>query len=93
MRNGTDRDPPVGPAAGGFAPENAASPRNAGVPEPHAKAIAATMRKAIGEGLATKADIRELRTEFRAEIRALKWVLGFQFALILAIAVRVFGVA
>ena len=67
----------------------------AGVPEPHAKAIAATMRKAISEGVATKSDIRELKSdirELRTEIRTIKWILGFQFALILAIAARLFGV-
>lgn len=79
---------------------------HAGIQEPHAKAIAVTMRKAVSEGVATKADIREveakidavdakvgsLRTELKAEIGAVKWILGFMLAVVLAMAGRMFGV-
>ena len=67
----------------------------AGLQERHA----VTMRKAVSEGVATKADIREVetkidsfRTQFRAEIGAIKWILGFMLAVVLAMAGRMFGV-
>ena len=70
-----------------------------GLPEPQAKAIAITVRKAVSEGVATKGDISELRAELKgdigavkAELWAVKWVLGFMFAIILAMAARLFGV-
>ena len=93
---------------------------HAGLAEPHAKAIAAMVRKAVSEGAATKADvgeakaeigdvradiaklraeiaklraeIGEVRTEVKAELWAIKWVLGFLFAIVLAMAARLFGV-
>ena len=78
----------------------------AGLQERHAKAIAVTMRKAVSEGVATKADIREVETkidavdakvesfraQFKAEIGAIKWILGFMLAVVLAMAGRMFGV-
>ena len=78
----------------------------AGLQERHAKAIAVTVRKAVSEGVATKADIREVETkidavdakvdsfraELKAEIGAIKWILGFTLALLLAMAGRMFGV-
>ena len=67
----------------------------AGLPEPQAKAIAATMRKAVSEGVATKGDVTELRAEIaavKAELWAVKWVLGFVLAIVLAMAARLFGV-
>ena len=67
----------------------------AGVPEPHARAIVATMRKAVGEDVATRADIRELKAdihELTAELRTIKWVLCVQLAILVAIAARLFGV-
>ncbi len=70
-----------------------------GLPEPQAKAIAITVRKAVSEGVATKGDIAELRAELKgdigavkAELWAVKWVLGFMFAIVLAMAARLFGV-
>ena len=70
-----------------------------GLPEPQAKAIAITVRKAVSEGVATKGDISELRAELKgdigavkAELWAVKWVLGFMFAIVLAMAARLFGV-
>lgn len=71
----------------------------AGLRERHAKAIAAAVRKAAGGGAATKADIRALdariesfRARFKAENGAIKWILGFTLALLLAMAGRMFGV-
>ena len=71
----------------------------AGLPEPQAKAIAATMRKAVSEGVATKSDVAELRAELKGEIAAVKaelwavkWVLGFVLAVVLAMAARLFGI-
>ena len=67
----------------------------AGLPEQQAKAIAATMRKAVSEGVATKSDVAELRAEIgavKAELWAVKWVLGFVLAVVLAMAARLFGV-
>ena len=48
---------------------------HAGLAEPHARAIAAMVRKAVSEGAATKADIGEVRAEIagvRAEIGELR---------------------
>ena len=53
----------------------------AGPAQPQARAIAATMRKAVS-------DVAELR----AELWAVKWVLGFVLAIVPAMAARLFGV-
>ncbi len=60
----------------------------AGIDSPHARAITETMRDAVTEGVATKADIAELKTE----ISAIKWFMGFHAAVTLLIAGRLFGV-
>ena len=44
----------------------------AGLPEPQAKAIAITVRKAVSEGVATKSDVGELRTELKGDIGELR---------------------
>ena len=67
--------------------EAAETPARAGLPGPRAKAIAIAMRKAAGENVATGADIAEAK----AELAAVKWVLGFMAGLLLAIAARVYG--
>ena len=59
----------------------------AGVGEAQAEAHAEAVRDAVTEGVATKADIRDLKTE----ITNIKWVLGFLAALTLAMAARLFG--
>ena len=100
----------------------------AGLTEPQAKAIVATMRRAVSDGVATKGDVGELRTELKgdigelraelkgdigavkaelkgdigavrgevgavkAELWAVKWVLGFVLVIVLAMAARLFGV-
>ncbi len=74
----------------------------AGLQERHAKAIAVTVRKAVSEGVATKADIRELDAKIdvlkanvgaiKAELGAIRWILGFMLAVVLAMAGRMFGV-
>lgn len=51
----------------------AESLRQAGIPETHAKAIVATMSSAIGEHVATKSDIADVKTEIasvRVAVRA-----------------------
>ena len=70
----------------------------AGVDPAHAEAITDTMRDAVTEGVATKADLKDLATKedlkdlaTRAELGAMKWLLGFLAALTLAIAARLFG--
>ena len=50
----------------------------AGPAEPHARAIVATMRKAVSDGVAEKGDVAELKGDIgavKAELRALKWAL------------------
>ena len=71
----------------------------AGVAERQARAIVAAMRKAVGDSVATKGDVAELRTELKgdiaavkAELWAVKWVLGFVLMIVLAMAARLFGV-
>ena len=60
----------------------------AGVDGAQAEAHAEAIRDSLMQGLATKGDIRELR----AEIVAIKWVLGFLSIFVLAMAARLFGV-
>ena len=43
-----------------------------GLPEPQAKAIAITVRKAVSEGVATKSDVGELKTELKGDIAELR---------------------
>ena len=64
--------------------EAAEVPTRVGIVDALAKAVVATVREAIGEGLTTKADIRELR----AEVGMIEWVFGFLFTLALTMAVR-----
>ena len=71
----------------------------AGLPEPQAGVIAATMRKAVSDGVATKGDVAELRAELKgdigavkAELWAVKWALGFMLAIVPAMAARLFGI-
>ena len=66
----------------------------AGIEAEHAEAIAEGMREAADAAanaeradLATKADLADLAT--KAEMR---WMFGFQAALILAIAAKLFGI-
>lgn len=68
---------------------------HAGPTEAQAKAIVAAMRKAVSDNVATKGDVAELRGEIgavKAELWAVKWVLGFVLAIVLAMAARLFGV-
>ena len=44
----------------------------AGLTEPQAKAIVATMRRAVSDGVATKGDVAELRTELKGDIGELR---------------------
>jgi len=59
----------------------------AGVGEAQAEAHGEAVRDAVTEGVATRADIRDLK----AEITNMKWVLGFLAAPTLAMAARLFG--
>ena len=56
--------------------------REAGVEEAHAKAIAITMRDAVTEGVATKADLRAAVAELKADM--LKAGIGIVVAVLLA---------
>ena len=44
----------------------------AGLTEPQAKTIVAAMRRAVSDGVATKGDVAELRTELKGDIGAVK---------------------
>ena len=44
----------------------------AGLPEPQAKAVAITVRKAVSEGVATKSDVGALRAELKGDIGKLR---------------------
>ena len=59
----------------------------AGIDSTHARAITETMRDAVTEGVATKADIAELKA--RLDIQ--QWVLGFLAAMQILMAGRLFG--
>ena len=63
----------------------------AGIDTAHAKAITNMVHDAMVDTVATKADIAALRTELKAEIAAVKWVLGFLAAMVLLMAGRMFG--
>ena len=65
--------------------------REAGIDEAHAAAIVSTVRDARTDhaDLATRADLDRATGALRSEVR---WTFGFQAALILAIAARLFGV-
>ena len=66
----------------------------AGVDEAQAEAHAEAVRDAVTEGVATKADVRDLKADVRdlkTEITNIKWVLGFLAVLTLAMAARLFG--
>lgn len=65
--------------------------KEVGFEERQAEAIAEAIRSIQGE-LATKADITTLRTEIKTELAAVKWILGFMSAFMLAILARVFHV-
>ena len=59
----------------------------AGIDSMHARAITETMRDAVTEGVATKADIAELK----ARLDTQQWVLGFILAMVLLLVGRDFG--
>lgn len=60
--------------------------KQAGIADTHAKAIVATMQGAVGENVATKADVADLKTEVaavRTEVAELKAVLTWRIVLVL----------
>ena len=59
----------------------------AGIAEPHAKAIASTMRVAAAEGVATGADMARIDDQ----LAAIEWIVALHAALTIAIAGRLFG--
>lgn len=66
----------------------------AGFESDKAEAIADAMRSAVTEGVATKADITDVKATIvaiLAKLAALQWIVGIQFALVLAIAAKLFG--
>ena len=63
----------------------------AGMQEPVAEAVVATMNDAVTEGVATKADLANLESRLMTEISTIEWVLGFLAAVVLLMAGRLFG--
>ena len=63
----------------------------AGMQEPVAEAVVTTMNDAVTEGVATKADIVNLRAELKSRLDTQQWVLGFIAAIVLLMAGRMFG--
>ena len=59
----------------------------AGIAEPHAKAIVSTMRSAAAEGVAAGADMARID----GQLAAIKWIIALHAALTTAIAGRLFG--
>ena len=59
----------------------------AGMQEPVAEAVVTTMNDAVTEGVATKADIAEIK----ARLDTQQWVLGFIVAMVLLLVGRDFG--
>ncbi len=67
----------------------------AGIDSPHARAITETMRDAVTEGVATKADIAAVNSRLDAlesRLDTMQWAMGFHAAVTLSIAGRLFGV-
>jgi len=67
------------------------------LPAEQAESIAEAFGEATGEQLATKADLRELGADIRAEIATvkadvllLKWMSGFTLALLVAVFAKLF---
>ena len=64
----------------------------AGLPEAHAKAIAGTMRNAVSEEVATKADLANLEARIDARIAALETrMVKFGSGLAVAVVAALFG--
>ena len=59
----------------------------AGIAEPHAKAIASTMRTSVAEGVATGA----VMARIDGQLAAIEWIIALHAALTIAIAGRLFG--
>ncbi len=59
----------------------------AGIDSTQARAITETMRDAVTEGVATKADIARIN----GRLDAMQWVLGFLAAMQILMAGRMFG--
>ena len=67
----------------------------AGIDSMHARAITETMRDAVTEGVATKADIAAVNSRLDAlesRLDTMQWAMGFHAAVTLSIAGRLFGV-
>ena len=65
--------------------------RDAGVPAEQAEAMADAIGSELVENLATKSDLDNAVTEIRGTLLLLKWMIGFIFAFVVAIAWRVFN--
>lgn len=69
--------------------------KEAGVPSEQAEAMADAIGSELVDQLATKADldgsIRELRAWAEGKFQLLYWMLGFNLAIVVAIAWRTFG--
>ena len=63
----------------------------AGIERKHAEAIVSTIARA-DEQTATKGDLAAVKADLAALRSEVRWMFGFQAALILAIAARLFGI-
>ena len=63
----------------------------AGIERKHAEAIVSTIARA-DEQTATKGDLASVKADLAALRSEVRWMFGFQAALILAIAARLFGI-
>ncbi len=62
----------------------------ANMPAEQAEGVAEAFGIATAEQLATKSDLDILKTELRAEIGLLKWMIGFALALLIAVFGKLF---
>ncbi len=64
---------------------------DAGVPAPQAEAIVGTVKTAITEGIATKADLAEIKGELKSEMAALETRLTWRIVLAAGITIATIG--
>ena len=72
--------------------------KDAGMDEPQAEAVADGLHEAVTENVATKADVAAVKADIaavektlRAEMGAIKWMVGLTLALVLAVLARSFA--
>lgn len=67
--------------------------KDAGMPEQQAVVMSDTIKQveqSRADVLATKSDLLQVKTELKADIMLLKWMLGFVLALNASIALKIF---